>query len=356
MRKKTEEPKEGKLVTIRDVAKLAGVSIATVSRVLHKNQRINQTLAERVQDAIRQLDYRPNPAMAAIASRHFNSMGTTQDVPVAYVVQEQQEQVNMFLKIYCKTFFEHIKKLGYSPELHLVQATTKAASFAKMIYHRGVTGVVLDRLSGDLRFFDQIDWAPFCVVSLEKRLVNPAFDKVSNDVFSSAQQVWEQVAGRGYKRIGFVPFFHPYKNGKMHPDDKIRDAVECQANTTGLTVPSFRFDGPLSYTPPLGFKKWLTKNRPDAIIGFNTVIFYWLKQLGIRCPEDIGFAAQVLTDDLHLDVSGIVERRRVIAQEAADRLDFLFRRGYRGIPPLPIEIHIPGEWHEGKTLKEHPNP
>jgi len=48
------------LATIKDVAKLAGVSVATVSRVINNNGSVKEATVEAVNDAIRQLDYHPN--------------------------------------------------------------------------------------------------------------------------------------------------------------------------------------------------------------------------------------------------------------------------------------------------------
>lgn len=48
------------MTTIKDVAKLAGVSTATVSRVMNGSGYVNPSTKEKVKDAIKELDYRPN--------------------------------------------------------------------------------------------------------------------------------------------------------------------------------------------------------------------------------------------------------------------------------------------------------
>src|SRR5436305_12708956 len=48
------------MTTIRDVARLAGVSQATVSRVLNDNPEVGEMYRDRVKGAIAQLDYKPN--------------------------------------------------------------------------------------------------------------------------------------------------------------------------------------------------------------------------------------------------------------------------------------------------------
>ncbi len=50
------------MTTIRDVAREAGVSVATVSRVLNKKGYVNLETEARVREVIRELDYRPEPS------------------------------------------------------------------------------------------------------------------------------------------------------------------------------------------------------------------------------------------------------------------------------------------------------
>lgn len=57
-------------VTLADVAKLAGVSPITVSRALRGERAVDPELVARVQLAVEQLGYMPDPAARALASRH----------------------------------------------------------------------------------------------------------------------------------------------------------------------------------------------------------------------------------------------------------------------------------------------
>ena len=58
-----------------DVARLAGVSHQTVSRVLHESPNVSRETRERVLAAIRQLDYRPNPVAQALATGRSKTLG-----------------------------------------------------------------------------------------------------------------------------------------------------------------------------------------------------------------------------------------------------------------------------------------
>ena len=61
--------------TISDVAERAGVSIATVSRVINGNTPVVPSTAERVQVAIKELNFVPRSAARVLASRRTNTIG-----------------------------------------------------------------------------------------------------------------------------------------------------------------------------------------------------------------------------------------------------------------------------------------
>jgi DNA-binding LacI/PurR family transcriptional regulator len=63
------------VANIFDVAKAAGVSHQTVSRVLNRDPTVRQPIRERVDAAIAQLDYRPNAAARALARRRTRTIG-----------------------------------------------------------------------------------------------------------------------------------------------------------------------------------------------------------------------------------------------------------------------------------------
>jgi LacI family transcriptional regulator len=63
------------LATIRDVAKLAGVSVATVSRVLNKNGYVHETTKKKVEEAITQLSYRPNEIARTLYKKNSRLIG-----------------------------------------------------------------------------------------------------------------------------------------------------------------------------------------------------------------------------------------------------------------------------------------
>ena len=62
--------KSDKEITITDVAKQAGVSMATVSRVVNGNNNVKETTRQKVMDVIDKLHYRPNAVARGLASKN----------------------------------------------------------------------------------------------------------------------------------------------------------------------------------------------------------------------------------------------------------------------------------------------
>jgi len=62
-------------VVMADVAKLAGVSLQTVSRVINDSPHVREETRERVQDAMRKLEYRPNPVARALVTGRSRTLG-----------------------------------------------------------------------------------------------------------------------------------------------------------------------------------------------------------------------------------------------------------------------------------------
>ena len=73
------------MVTIRDVAKQAGVSIKTVSRVVNNQSEVSSNTREKVQQVISELDYRPNSNAQSLVSGRTKTIGVVIPYDTKYV-------------------------------------------------------------------------------------------------------------------------------------------------------------------------------------------------------------------------------------------------------------------------------
>jgi transcriptional regulator with XRE-family HTH domain len=72
-------PEHGKRTTLRDVAREAGVSIKTVSRVVNDEPLVNEATAARVADAVKRLGYRPNELARSLKGQRSHTIGLVID-------------------------------------------------------------------------------------------------------------------------------------------------------------------------------------------------------------------------------------------------------------------------------------
>ena len=63
------------MITIKDVAKAANVSISTVSRVMNAADNVNPEISKRVWSEIRRLGYTPNNAARSLSRKSTNAIG-----------------------------------------------------------------------------------------------------------------------------------------------------------------------------------------------------------------------------------------------------------------------------------------
>ena len=63
------------MTTIRDVARLAGVSVATTSKVINKKGAVRPKLTQRVLSAMESLDYHPNQIARSLKVRETRTVG-----------------------------------------------------------------------------------------------------------------------------------------------------------------------------------------------------------------------------------------------------------------------------------------
>lgn len=81
----------GAVATINDVARHAGVSKRTVSRVLNESSNVNEATRQRILEVIKELDYSPSAMAQGLASRRSYLIGMLFDDPNAAVIHSIQK-------------------------------------------------------------------------------------------------------------------------------------------------------------------------------------------------------------------------------------------------------------------------
>ena len=106
------------------------------------------------------------------------------------------------------------------------------------------------------------------------------------------------------------------------------------------------------------FVAWFRSHRPDVIVADRPRALRWLKNLGMRVPQDVGHAllSKPHSDDEH---SGIDESSHRLGAVAVDTLVAMLHQSARGVPALTQAVLLEGCWNAGTTVRavplSHPN-
>lgn len=183
-------------VTIEDVARRAGVSAMTVSRVINSEKNVREDTRERVLKAISELRYSPNTAARSLAAGDATHIGLLYSNPSA-----------AYLSLFLVGALEAARKAG----AHLVIEPCDAddeASQAQAAHHLAsarVEGVVLPPpLSESEPILSEFKSAeiPVVTVAMGERYPNPL--NVRMDDFEAASQITRHLIDLGHRRIGFI--------------------------------------------------------------------------------------------------------------------------------------------------------
>ena len=120
--------------TINDVAKQAGVSIKTVSRVMNNEPSVRQATREKVMTAVTELNYQPNLAARNLAGTKAYSIAFVYDNPNAYYVIDMQNGI-----------LNACKQQGFELVIHPCSAKSPTIldEITTMIKHSRIAGIVL---------------------------------------------------------------------------------------------------------------------------------------------------------------------------------------------------------------------
>ncbi len=341
------------MVSLLDVAKKAGVSIATASLALRGRGEVAAKTAERIRWAAEELGYKPNPLLASLATKRFRAPGSIEGTPLAILQFPRQagEMGQDFEERYPAAILPHALSLGYSPTVYKLENSSAAPPLFRELYHRMVQGVIVVGSMDMQGFGSRMAWEHFSVVACARFADALPFHTVRPNIFQGIKLAFQQLRDRGYQRIGFAIGRHPWPM----EDDEARQGAASALVNSGIPrkdrIPAF--DGMIGDLR--GFEAWVNKRRPDAVLAFSEAQYWHLRGMGVLVPRDMGFAC------LHLGagggkvlLSGLLQNREEIARQSVLQLDQLIRNRERGMPELPLNILIPSTWVDGKTLRKAP--
>jgi LacI family transcriptional regulator len=179
--------------TVLDVAKLAGVSISTVSRILNGNKRVAQEKQDAVERAIRQLNFQPN-----LSARSLRS-GSTQMIGVL-----TQELQSPYFSGGTLGIEEGLAGTGYAPVFVPTHWDPhQEVERARLLLARKVDALIL--LSGNLTDEQVISLAVQRPVAItDRKLIAPNVHSFYFDQVEGGRLAVEHLIALGHRRIAHI--------------------------------------------------------------------------------------------------------------------------------------------------------
>lgn len=327
--------------TIDDVASLAGVSIKTVSRVVNHEPNVREATRERVEQAIAELQYRPNPSARNLASHRANLIVLVYDDPSAYEVPSSGYIINMQ-----EGALRACRASGFELLIHPCN------------YRDKNIGKELQELIGQVRPSGIIVAAPLSNMSKIVRAVNTTgtpcvrlstgsrtgkeYSVATNDREISAEMT-RYLAGLGHRRIAFI------KGDARHKAVGNRFDGYCdglkQSGLDCLEELVTEGDNSIGSGEQCAEELLMRSPRPTAIFAANddmaAGVLRVATRLGIRVPEELSISG---CDDISLaqQIYPALTTIRQPLSAMAETASLALISGARGKPHAPgLEI-IPG--------------
>lgn len=271
-----------KAVTIRDVARKAGVGVGTVSRVLNNNPSVSQATREKVLVVIEAMHYRPSP-IARQLSTGAKSLAIGIIVPFftrpAFVgrlegIEATLAQSRYDLVLYnVETPEQRAKLLRRVPEEHLVD---------------GLIIVSLYPTEKEVRHFERSSMPVVLADAEHSRLPH-----ISIDDFDGGKQATQHLIDLGHRRIGFVSDQIDSPFG-FNASRKRLEGYQAVLEQHGIPFePMYHKAGELSRHSAYQLTRELLaeKDHPTAIFASSDTqaigVLEAIQEEGLRIPEDI---------------------------------------------------------------------
>ena len=303
------------MITIEDVAREAGVSVASVSRVMSGARSVRPKTRTAVLAAAEKLGYQTNYFASALRRRSTSTIGMV----VPHIA-------NPFFIELVEKVENHVQGHGF--DIFLCDSQNNPVIEAQRIralMARQVDGIVLicaDEVESRNSVLTAKDQVP--VIVLDREIREIALDRIAVDNESGIKMIVEHLVRAGSRRLAFV--------GANERISTAHDRLQAYRKAVDAVGVGSRDDVMLgAFSVEWGREAGLAiakrAERPDAVVCANDLIavgvMRGLKVSGLRIPDDVavtGFDDIALCRYVDPGITTIRQPIDVIAQEAADIL------------------------------------
>ena len=313
------------MATIRDVARLAEVSVSTVSLALSNPGRVSAKTLERIRHAVAAVGYVADPLAQSLARGRSRMIGfVVGNVGNPFFGDIRRELENYALE---HDHFVLITDSSGKPD--------REQALVEHLIGLKIAGLALAPSSFGPEYVSFIESLKVPMVCFDQKVAGIERDFVGSDNYLAGAMLTEHLLQLGHRRIAFI-------TGPSHmhtASERYRGFAETMASAGVEVNPNYVVDG--QFTRSAGYEAamrlLIQPDRPTAILGANNAValaaLQAMQELGFNCPNDISLAmiddvqwSNVITPRITmvvqdtLKLGGIIARRllhRITSPEAA---------------------------------------
>lgn len=322
------------MTTIRDIAREAKVGTTTVSRVLNNSSKVTPKTRQRVEEAMKKLNYVPNEYARVLKSQKSNTIGVS--VPSIW-------------HPFFSEFIYHIENVLQSKDYRLLISSNNLdpqaeLEFLDMIRQNKVDGIIAltyhnidNYLSANIPF-----------VSID-RYFEEKVAYVTSDNFHGGEIAAEELIKRGCKHLGYLAAVAPQKNDTL----RRKDGFIAYARAHGQVVETYEKPEPILDYDRFFDGFFALYPETDGLLVMNDqtalLLLAYLDKKGIAVPEDlqiIGYDGFSYFEGYQTTLTSIKQPIKEMAESALALLFGLINGEEIGDP-----VVLPVSFKDGKTTK-----
>lgn len=267
--------------TINDIARLAGVSKKTVSRVLNNSPFVREETRLKVNSLMQEMGYTPDPQARGLAFRRSFLIGMVFDNPNAQMVVTMQEGV-----------LDGLKGSGFELVVHACDRNDanflpEVAAFVERQKLFGV--IVLPPISENNALVEMLRERGCHYVRMASAVIDEPGNLVASTDSLATAEAAKHLADLGHTRIGFIAGPPGFRSREER-----RTGFLAGLKDRGIELPAKNMvDGAYTYESGIAAAEKLLKlsPRPTAIFASNDEmaagVYHAARQLGLSIPGDL---------------------------------------------------------------------
>lgn len=323
------------MVTIKDIAKEANVSITTVSRVLNNYEPVNANTKRKIFEIIEKYNYTPSMVARGMRKQETKIFGVL---------------IPDFMNFYYSELIKYIESEANKKGYRVLIASTKndfniEREYIEDFISRKVDGVILCRYQKNFQYLSSIEniFEKIPIIMMDQPADGLPISTISADAYKGFRKLTKHLIERGHSKIAMLRSYKEYSVADCRFQGYIDELKENNIKVDDKLILECNFTAESAYSAT---KKLLINIKPSAIIGSSDLMAIGAMQYilgkGYNIPKDIAIAGYDNIELSKLVTPRLTTVKEPIKEMAKKSVELLIRKknNPKGIKDKDIILDI----------------